>query len=843
MMLSILGNQMPLKTPFSDKKREIYVIKISIILTSYFFFLFFYPAVNVSAVENDLILTRSYKDGPFFTREILVKFKEGVSEGTRARFYHESGLSLIGSFPPIGVHHLRLPPALSVEEALRLYRQNADVEYAEPNSIIHACQTFPNDPPFDSEGPSYGMLWGLYNFGQDVGGSPGLPGADINAPDAWEISTGGEEVIIAVTDTGVAYSHPELAPNMWTNPAEDPWSVPIDPTAGNGVDDDCNGKNDDWRGWDFVDGDNDPMDYNGHGTHVAGIIAAVGDNGEGTTGVMWKAGIMPLRILDAHGIGTISNAIQAIEYAVQKGARVINASWGTTDFSESLFRSIQLCQSNGVLVVAAAGNSAHNTDESPFYPASYDLPNIISVAATDQRDHLASFSNWGPSTVDVAAPGVDIYSTWPSWHSIGGSYPDDIEFGPGNWTRGGTTQWAITDTEYNSPTHSWADSPGGNYDNNADSWLLLPRVDLSKNWRSRLTYSMRMETEAYRDLLYVEASIDGITWTNIYGPGVGYTGSTGGTFVRISDDISEYDGQPEVYIRFRLVTDSNNTFDGVYIDDVDITSISHVYHGDEFQVLQGTSMAAPHVSGLGGLLLAVHPTLSLDELRWRILNGVDELEGLMGKVAVEGRIDAYNSLELPAAPSHLSASTVSDEEVELIWFDNSGDEDGFRIERRPEGGGYVEIGRVDRDMTSYSDRNLEGETCYMYRVRAYNNHGNSAYSNEAGTAAPGGGNDLSGGSGGGGCFIATAAYGSPLAGEVWILREVRDAYLLRNRFGETIVALYYEYSPVLAQEISKHPRVRKAIRISLYPLVTLSRWFLDTQPKMGELNFPDPDAE
>jgi subtilisin family serine protease len=843
MTLSIFGNQMPLKTPFSDKKRKNSVIKISIFLVSCIFFLVFYPPVNVSAVENDITLTTPYKDRTFFTREILIKFKEGVSEDIRAHFHHESGLSPIGFFPTLGVHHLRLPPSLPVEEALRVYRQNADVEYAEPNSIIRACQIFPNDPPFDPKAPSYGVLWGLYNFGQNVGGGSGLPGADMNAPDAWEISTGGQEVIIAVTDTGVAYSHPELAPNMWTNPAEDPWSVPIDPTTGNGVDDDGNGKNDDWRGWDFVDGDNDPMDYHGHGTHVAGTIAAVGDNGEGITGIMWKAGIMPLRILDAHGIGSISNAIQAIEYAVQKGARVINASWGTTDFSESLFRSIQFCQSNGVLVVAAAGNSAHNTDENPFYPASYDLPNIISVAATDQRDNLASFSNWGPSTVDVAAPGVGIYSTWPSWHSIGGSYPDDIESGPEDWTTGGTTQWAITDTEYNTPTHSWTDSPGGNYNNNTDSWVLLPRIDLSRKCRSRLTYSLRMETEAYRDLLYVEASVDGITWTNIYGSGVGYTGSTGDTFVKVTDDISEYDGQPAVYIRFRLVTDSQNTFDGVYIDDVDITSISHVYHGDEFQVLQGTSMAAPHVSGLGGLLLAAHPTLPLDELRWRILNGVDELEGLMGKVAAGGRIDADNSLELPSAPSHLSASKVSDVEVELLWADNSGDEEGFKIERRPEGGGYVEIGRVDRDTTSYSDTDFKGETCYTYRVRAYNDHGNSAYSNEAGIADPGGGSNLGGGSGGGGCFIATAAYGSPLAEEVWILREVRDAYLLRNRFGKTIMGLYYEYSPVLAHKISKHPQVRKAIRIGLYPLVTLSRWFLDTQPKMGELNLPNPDAE
>jgi subtilisin family serine protease len=821
MMLSIFGNQMPRKTPFSDKERDHCVNKISIFLVACVFFLAFNPSVNGSGVGNDLILTTPYKDETFFTREILVKFKEGVPENIWARFHHESGLSLIRSFPALGVHHLRLPPSLRIEEALRLYRQNTDVEYAEPNYIIHACQIFPNDPPFDPGDPSYGVLWGLYNFGQNVGGRPGLPGADMNASDAWEISTGDVEVIIAITDSGVAYSHPELAPNMWTNPGEDPWLVPNDPTTGNGVDDDGNGKNDDWRGWDFVEGDNDPMDYHGHGTHVAGTIAAVGDNGEGITGVMWKAGIMSLRILDAHGIGTISKAIQAIEYAVQKGARVINASWGTPDFSESLFRSIQFCQMNGVLLVAAAGNSAHNTDESPFYPASYDLPNIISVAATDQRDNLASFSNWGPSTVDVAAPGVAIYSTWPSWYSIGESFPDDIESGPGGWTTGGTTQWAITDTEYNSPTHSWTDSPGGNYNNNADSWLLMPRVDLSRKWRCRLTYHLRMETEAYRDLLYVEASIDGITWTNIYGPGVGYTGSTGGTFVKVSDDISGYDGEPVVYIRFRLVTDSHNTFDGVHIDDVDITSISHVYQGDEFQFLQGTSMAAPHVSGLGGLLLSTYPNLSLDELRWRILNGVDELDGLAGKIAAGGRIDADNSLEIPGAPSDLSASKVSDEEVELIWADNSGDEQGFKIERRPEGETYVEIAQVGRDTTSYSDGDLKEETCYTYRVRAYNKHGNSAYSNEAATANPGGDNGLGGGSGGG-CFIATAAYGCPTARSIDLLRAFRDQYLLAHPIGRKWVHLYYQYGPIMARFIGGRPGMRKAIRITLYPFVALS---------------------
>lgn len=457
-----------------------------------------------------LIPVHAYAMGPkrisphpshhFVPGEILVKFKEGIPSRIKAHTHLQLGTSPIKSFPALGVQHLRLPSTVSVEEALRLYRQNPDVEYAEPNYIIYSCQVFPNDPPFDPGDPNYGILWGLHNFGQAVGMKSGLPGADINATDAWEISTGAEEVVIAVIDSGVAYSHPDLTSNIWTNPGEDPWSDPNDPTTGNGIDDDGNGKVDDWRGWDFVDGDNDPMDYNGHGTHVAGTIAARGSNGEGITGVMWRAKMMSLRFLNADGMGWVSDAIYAIEYAVEKGARVINASWGTPSFSQSLLGAIRLCRDMGVLVVAAAGNSAANTDSSPFYPASYAPLNIISVAATGQMDNLTSFSNWGPSSVDVAAPGVTIYSTWPpSWHSIGGNFPDDVESGPREWTTGGTSQWTIVDREYQSPTHCWTDSPLGDYGNNTDSWLILPEIDLSRKWQSRLTYYLHMETEANGD--------------------------------------------------------------------------------------------------------------------------------------------------------------------------------------------------------------------------------------------------------------------------------------------------------------------------------------------------------
>jgi subtilisin family serine protease len=794
---------------------------------------FFFLSCGLARGEGFLSISY-WKHKIFVPGEILVKFKRWVPEKTKERVLRASGAFVIRPFPTLEIQHLGLPPSASVEEALRVYRQDPAVEYAEPNYIIHACQVFPNDPVFDPEHPYYGLLWGLYNFGQTVGGRSGLPGADINASDAWEVTRGGEGVIIAVIDTGVAYSHPDLAANMWTNPGEDPWLDPHDLTTGDGIDNDGNGYNDDWRGWDFVDGDNDPVDYHGHGTHVAGTIAAIGDNGKGITGVMWEAGIMPLRILNSHGMGAVSNAIRAIHYAVQKGARIINVSWGGGNYSQALYDAMA---SSDVLFVAAAGNDSLNTDSNPFYPASYDLPNIISVAATDPRDRLGSFSNWGPSTVDVAAPGATIYSTSPSTHSIGGTFPDNVESGPGNWTTGGTTPWAIVDTPYESPTHCWSDSPEDNYSNATDSWLILPTVDLSEKRLSRLTYYLRMETEVYRDFLYVEASIDGMNWTNIYGQGVGYSGSTGGAFVKISDDISGYDGEPTVHIRLRLVADPQHTFDGVYVDDVDIASISHTYDGDEFQFLQGTSMAAPHVSGLAGLLVSAYPALPLEELRWRILNGTDELGDLTEKVATGGRINASNSLRLPMAPSRLCASQASGTQIDLQWVDNSPDEEGFTVERRVRGGRYREITRVDPDTTAYSDTNPEGGAPYTYRVRAFNRYGNSGYSNEAWTANSGGGVAFTaggGGSGSGGCFVATAAYGSPYHRRIDLLRAFRDEYLTDHPMGKKCVQLYYRYSPPVARFIADHPAMRKGVRIALSPFVALSAGIVSS-PTSGEI--------
>ncbi len=276
----------------------------------------------------------------------------------------------------------------TVEQALRDLRNNPDVLYAEPDYLWFRQNT-PNDTNFSS-------LWGMNNTGQ----SGGTPGSDINALAAWDLFTGDPNLVIGVIDGGTDLSHPDLAPNAWTNPGEIP---------GNGIDDDNNGYVDDVNGWDFFDEDNDPRGGD-HGSHVSGTIAAKGNNNLGVTGVVWDAKIMPLRFIGPSS-GSTADAIRAIEYANNFDVRVTNNSWGGGGFSQSLFNAINAARANNSLFVAASGNDGAG-DAS--YPARYSLDNVIAVAATDRNDNMAGFSNVNATNVDIAAPGVAVVSTVPA---------------------------------------------------------------------------------------------------------------------------------------------------------------------------------------------------------------------------------------------------------------------------------------------------------------------------------------------------------------------------------------------------------------------------------------------
>ncbi len=481
---------------------------------------------------------------------VLIKFKPSAQPAQKRQAYAAVGGQKIRGYDLVrGLEHLQLGRGQRVEQAVERLQQLPFVEYVEPDHVLRA----------DTNDTYYYLQWGLENTGQDIRGTVGTDDADIDAEFAWVIKTGDPNFVVAVIDTGTDYNHPDLDSNIWTNPGEIP---------SNGVDDDGNGYIDDIHGYDFWSNDADPMDENGHGTHVAGTICAESNNEQGVAGVAWQCKIMALRFLGPNG-GYTSDAISALDYAVSKGVKVSNNSWGGGGYSQSLYNAIQNANTSGHLFVAASGNSSDDTDSKPHYPSSYSLGNIISVAATENQDRLSSFSNFGANTVDVGAPGTNIVST----------------------------------------------SQGGYW------------------WMS------------------------------------------------------------------------------------------------------GTSMAAPHVTGLAVLIWDLHPTWDNIQVRDRIYNTVRPLAALAGITVTGGIINAYEALlepvAAPSAPTALSATAISDSEIDLAWTDSSGNESGFKIDRSPDGAGWVEMATVGMDVTTYSDSSLDAETTYHYQVMAYNSVGESAYSNTA----------------------------------------------------------------------------------------------------------------
>jgi thermitase len=288
---------------------------------------------------------------------------------------------------------------------------NGSLEYAEPNYILHT-DLLAADPaeklPAVSE---FGMLWGMKNVGQkDAEGTVGVKGADIGATKAWAITTGNKAVTVAVIDTGMDYTHPELKDNVFSNTAD---------CFSDGIDHDGNGFVNDCHGWNFATGGStaNAMDDNEHGTHVSGTIGANGDGGGHIAGVNWHTSIMPIKFLDKDGSGSLDDAVKAIQYATKMKVKIMSNSWGGGGFSQTMLDAITAAKAQGILFVAAAGNDGDNADSTPHYPASYQVDNVISVAASTNVDTLASFSTYGKRTVHIAAPGHKIYSSVP-----GGKY-------------------------------------------------------------------------------------------------------------------------------------------------------------------------------------------------------------------------------------------------------------------------------------------------------------------------------------------------------------------------------------------------------------------------------------
>jgi len=420
--------------------------------------------------------------------ELLVKFKEGITIESINTFLAQEKLTLAKRFKILsqlkGQHYAHiLTDGKKGSELAEQLQKSPLIEAVSLNYIKHPASAdclgnIPNDPFFDFQ-------WSLCNNGQMI---PWIPDADIDATEAWAIQTGSSDVVVAVIDSGVNYLHPDLVDNMWVNPGEIP---------GDGIDNDLNGYVDDVHGIDTAMGDSDPFDdKTGHGTLIAGIIGGKGNNSWGIAGINWNVKIMALKGFSDYGM-KLDAEVKAIEYIIamkQRGVNVvaINASYGCYwCYSELEKDLIEAAGDEGIILVASAGNDAHNNDEcwwgecwQHFYPSDYDLENIMSVAASNWYDVLSDYSNYGEISVDLAAPGDFIFSSYQYWFHIptpGDPFFDDMESGKGNWEDHPQTTWEITDEQYLSlsPYHAWSDSPYGDYSNNAINVLISRTIDLS----------------------------------------------------------------------------------------------------------------------------------------------------------------------------------------------------------------------------------------------------------------------------------------------------------------------------------------------------------------------------
>jgi len=513
-------------------------------------------------LSTQSILAEMEKGGQYKDGELLVKFKSGVKAASSAAVHQAAGATVIRKYTAIqNLEQVKLPQGLLVKDAVMQYMSSPGVEYAEPNYIRKLDTIIPNDTYFANQ-------WSFLNTGQYA---YGIAGADIKMAAGWDVTIGSGDITIAVLDTGIDYSHNDLVWNIWRDLGETSCTDAID-NDGNGYVDDC-------IGWNFVDNNSDSMDDNGHGTHVAGVIGAKGNNSTGIAGVMWLTNMMALKVCDANGFCDVGAEIAAIDYAINMkdnhgvNVRAMNASFGGGDFSASEYQALARANTAGILFVAAAGNGGgdgvgDNNDVAPHYPSSYDLPNIIAVAATDQDDRRVSFSNFGPTSVDVAAPGTYIFSTVPNW------------------------------------------------------------------------------------------------WTMYYGYG-------------------------------------------------------------HLEMFDGTSMSTPHVTGLAGLLSAYYGHFTHGQIRTMILRYVDVLPTLNGWILTGGRINADRALKSLWATYDLSATPVSALQMDLAWTDRATDEIGYRIYIGTDGISYLQIATVGVNGSFYSDAGLTDGTRYYYRVRAFNDIGES----------------------------------------------------------------------------------------------------------------------
>lgn len=569
----------------------------------------------------------------FVSGEILVKYRPTMSSFDQSVAIEREGGVRIGKRMKKGWNRVKLKKTLNVQEAIEEFKQDPDVLHAQPNYIYHALAT-PNDP-------RYGQLWGLKNTAQTItstGGrdtpssenNPGVSGRDMNLEYAWNNITDCSSVVVAVIDSGVNYNHSDLESNMWNGGGAYPN-----------------------HGYDFVDSDNDPMDSNGHGTHVAGTIGAVGNNGTGSTGVCWKVKLMAIRVLDTTGSGTSAGIIDGINFAVDNGAKVINMSLGGPDFGQLESDAVTYALTHNVLVVAASGNDGVNNDSvsTPSYPCNYAQDNVICVAALTQNYSMASFSNYGAINVDVGAPGVNIVSTWPGAH---GTMTDAMTAGWNFYSSTGSG-WAYKSLNFGTPISCLVNPVNYNYSTAKYSNNMDARAWKSFNISSAnaATLNLYMMTDvAAGDSISIHAksgSSDPVPGGTTL---AAYSGSTDGYREPFEFDLTPFIGG-QVAVGFNLLTNSSGVDLGVNFSGFSIDTLT--YNTTSYNVISGTSMATPHVAGLAAMIYAYNPSYTYSDVATSIKSGGVATASLSGKTVTGKAVSAIGSLNYINKPTGVAA--------------------------------------------------------------------------------------------------------------------------------------------------------------------------------------------
>lgn len=574
-------------------------------------------------------------------QNVIVEWEPGVARPDRVQARAEAGATGFLNLGSTRFQLLQLADDRNVADALDSLRADPNVAVASRDgySVLHAAQ--PNDPLF-------GELWGLLNTGAGIHGFGGaVVGDDINALNAWDKTVGDASVIVADLDTGYRWTHPDLATApVWTNPAD-----PQD-----GVDNDANGVADDTYGIDFVganadaivwDGDaTDDIYAGGHGVHTAGTIGAPGNNGIGITGVAQRTTILPIRVCGLSSGGVLcpfSSQIAGINYAGAHGARVANMSLGGITYNLAVRDA--LAHNPNTLFVISSGNDTHNTEVAgqTTYPCSYDprdsggaVDNVICVAATDQADHIASFSNWGKVKVDLAAPGTEILSTIPSHPTR--SYQD---FESASWPYSGWTAGSWTRTNVSPLTSYGITNATSTQGATATRTVRTANATTPYPGPCRL-YQRRTLTLGGTDTYAYRIYVDG---AQVFSSQPSASGYYYGDFTVFGA------GSHTLAAEFSYTRNNGATTNGAWLDDIGFYCLTTAGHESavDYDYLDGTSMAAPHVSGAAALLAALEPTATVNQMRQALLTTVDPVADLNPNtgthpVATGGRLDANSAL-------------------------------------------------------------------------------------------------------------------------------------------------------------------------------------------------------